>query len=561
MNRLTDIIHSLWIKISRRLKASFYVYLAVAFTFVVLADSLLLNRTAKMKQASFDLMIRNRIIVSKPDPDIVIVDINEASLAAMAKDYGRWPWPRQVMGEFLEQIEKQRPKAVVFDILFSDPDVYNPDSDAYFNDAVNKTDNTFFTLLRLDPQNDNLSNILPEQIPGTTRVPGEVSENKPIAVVLPFFEAAIKGGRLGINNIYPDSDGVARQYTVHRKDYGWLIPSLPARVVTWFGNNLPDRDDILINWRGKPFTYNYAGFSEVFWDMTSKNHARPQDEFTGKIVIIGSTAAGLFDVKPTPMDSLHPGVEILATAIDNLKHDDYLRVPNTKFFNLLLALLIIWATAIAFFKNVGQEKFARIFGASQFLLIGISYASINLMTTYINLTGPVMFGVAYFTCAKIYYFSTGKILEKSAVMSSVASEGELYAALMLIQAGGDLEASGEKAVAAIRRSLEKHGIQAKNVETMKGAQKGIWGLFEGTIAVSWTCGFNDERTKGLIREEAKEVEEASAELRQTEDGKAGVMSVIFQEGRIDGGERARDGWILLFGEALMRLNEEGRRKT
>jgi adenylate cyclase len=294
--------------------------------------------------------------------------------------------------------------------------------------------------------------------------------------------------------------------------------------------------------------------------MTSREHKRPQNEFFGKIVIIGSTAAGLFDIKPTPMDRLHPGVEILATAIDNLKHDDYLRVPGTRLFNLLLALLIIWATATAFFKNVGQEKFARIFGASQFLLIGISYASINLMTTYINLTGPVMLGIAYFTCAKIYYFAAGKILEKSAVMSSVVSEGELYAALMLIRVSEGLEAPGEKAVAMIRRSLEKHGIQAKNVETLKGAQKGIWGLFEGTIAVSWTCRFDNKEKKVLIMEEAKKVEEASAELRQTEDGKPGVMSVIFHEGRIDGGEQARAGWILLFGEALMRLNE-GRTKT
>lgn len=560
MNWITGTIQRLWLTIGKRLKANFYIYLAIIFTFVVFADSFVFNRTAKMKQASFDLMIKRRMIVGKPDPDIVIVDINEASLAAMAKDYGRWPWPRQVMGEFLEQIEKQHPRAVVFDILFSDPDVYNPDSDAYFNDAVNKTDNTFFPVLRLDPQDDHLSSILPEQIPGTSPVPGEAMEGKPVAVVLPFFEAAIKGGRLGLHNIYPDSDGVARQYIVHRKDYGWLIPSLPSRVVTWLGMKLPDRDDILINWRGKPFTYHYAGFADVFWDMTSKDHKRPQNEFTGKIVIIGSTAAGLFDVKPTPMDSLFPGVEILATAIDNLKHDDYLRVPDTKLFNLLLALLIIWATAIAFFKNVGQDRFASIFGASQFLLIGISYASINLMTTYINLTGPVMLGIAHFTCAKIYSFAAGKVLEKSAVMSSVASEGELYAALMLVKVSEGLEASGEKAVAVMRRSLGKHGIQATNVETLKGAQKGIWGLFEGTIAVSWTCGFDDEEKKRLIMEEVKKVEEAAAELRQTGDEKPGVMSVLFHEGRIDGGEQARAGWILLFGEALTRLNEAGRRK-
>jgi len=53
-----------------------------------------------MRQKAFDLMVRSRLIVPKPDKDIVIVDINEASLAAMAKDFGRYPWPRQVLENF-----------------------------------------------------------------------------------------------------------------------------------------------------------------------------------------------------------------------------------------------------------------------------------------------------------------------------------------------------------------------------------------------------------------------------------------------------------------------------
>lgn len=554
-------IYRLLLKVGKRLKASFYLYLAGIFTLVVFADSLALNITAGMKQASFDLMIKNRVVVRKPDPDIVIVDINEASLAAMAKDYGRWPWPRQVMGEFVEQIEKQLPMVIVFDILFSDPDVFNPDSDAYFNAAVSNTNNTFFPALRLDPKNDSLSSVLPEQIPGTIPVQGEAMRGKPVAVVLPFFEAALNGGRLGIHNIYPDSDGVARQYLVHRRDYGWLIPSLPARVVEWLGMKLPDRESILINWRGKPFAYHYVSFSDVFFDMTSKDRRRPQNEFTGKIVLVGSTAAGLFDVKPTPMDRLHPGVEILATAIDNLKHDDYLRVPDTRVSNLLLALLIIWTTAIALFINVGQEKFGRFFGASQFLLVAISYASINLMTAYINLTGPVMLGVAYFTGARIYSFGARKILERSAVMFSVTSEGELYAALMLIRFGGDPDLASEKAVARIRSRLGKHGIQARSVETLKGLQKGIWGLFEGMIAVSWTCPVDDEKKRGLIMEEAATVEKASADFWEAEGGKPDGVSFVFHEGKLDGGEQAKAGWTTLLGEALVRQNVAGRTKT
>ena len=90
MNWIASNIQRLWLKVGTRLKASFYLYLAVIFTLAIFADSFLLNITAKMKQSSFDLMIKHRLVVRKPDPDIVIVDINEASLAAMAKDYGNW---------------------------------------------------------------------------------------------------------------------------------------------------------------------------------------------------------------------------------------------------------------------------------------------------------------------------------------------------------------------------------------------------------------------------------------------------------------------------------------
>lgn len=559
MNWVTIKIQRAWNAVGSRLKASFYLYLAVVFTFVVLADSFVLNVTAKMRQTSFDLMIRNRLVVAPPDPDIVIVDINEASLAAMAAEYGRWPWPRLVMGEFLEGIERQNPKAVVFDVLFSDPDVFNPDSDAYFNDAVAATDNTFFPMLRLDPDSDSLSEFTADRIPGARPLAGqEAKPASPIAVVLPFFDAAMQGGRIGTHNIYPDVDGVSRQYTVYRDEHGWLVPSLPARVVEWMGIESPMKDSVLINWRGKPFTYRYVGFADVYFDMQNRESKRPKDEFKGKIVLIGSTAAGLFDVKATPMDRLFPGVEILATAIDNLKNDDYLRVPDMKFVNLLLALLIVWATAAAFYRNMGQEMVDKLFGASQFMLIAVSYASINLLTTYINLTGPVMLGVAYFSCARVYASSARKALEKSAVMSTIATEGEQYAALTVIRIRSGQDAAGEKAVARLRKGLVKRVVHAKSVEVLKGAQKGIWGLFEGMVVVSWTCIAADEAEITLVREEAKKVEAAAVELWRASGGKPEGVECIYHEGRIEGGGHARAGWAALFGEALMRWGAAGK---
>ena len=109
-SRLRIVLAAFSAMLARRWKNNFYLYLAALFTLLALADTAFLHVTANMRQTTFDMMMRNRIIVSKPDPDIVIVDINEASLAAMAKEYGRWPWPRQVLGEFLEQIKKEKKK-------------------------------------------------------------------------------------------------------------------------------------------------------------------------------------------------------------------------------------------------------------------------------------------------------------------------------------------------------------------------------------------------------------------------------------------------------------------
>jgi CHASE2 domain-containing sensor protein len=556
-HRLRSILSRLSALLAKKWKRGFYLYLAGIFTLLITADALFLHLAADMKQTAFDMMVRYRVVVPQPDPDIVIVDINEASLAAMAKDYGRWPWPRQVLGEFVEQIEKQRPKAIVFDILFSDPDVYNPDSDAYFDSAIAATGNTFFPMLRLDPADDALSRIKPAMIPGVVALSSEAQRDATVAMVLPHFKAALEGGRLGLHNIYPDADGITRQYPVYRDDYGWKIPSLPLRIAQQLKLHQPEAQRVLLNWRGPPFTYRSVSFSDVFADLTSKNKQRPPDEFTGKIVIVGSTAPSLFDIKPTPLSRMHPGVEILATAIDNFKHDDYLRFPDARIAYLLLTLAIVWATAWGFYRNVGQDKFDRLFGASQFILLAISYASINFTTTYINLTGPVTLGLAYFTLARLYAFATGKALEISAVRASQELGGELHGVLVLIRLGVPAGTLSEAAREKIRRQLEKSGSATKSVEILKGRQKGIWGLFEDTQAISWLRPADDEDSRLRIVRDINAISQAIGPLLRKHAANAdNDVDWFVHEGPITGGDEACDSWRALFAETLLRWKVE-----
>ena len=551
----------LYERIARLWKYSFYLYLAGVFSVFAVLDTTVLHFTGNMRQAAFDTMVRYRLIVPKPDPDIVIVDINEASLAAMAGDYGRWPWPRQVMGEFVEQIEKQQPKAVVFDILFSDADVYNPDSDAYFNDAIAATNNTFFPMLRLDPSSDSLSQVKPAMIPGVTPLPG-AQPNATVAVVLPHFQAALDGGCLGLHNIYPDADNVARRYSVYRDDYGWKLPSLPARIAQELGWSIPPAQEVLLNWRGKPFTYHYVSFSDVFTDMGSKEKRRPQDEFKDKIVIIGSTAPSLFDIKATPMDKMHPGVEILATAIDNFKHGDALRFPEARFLYLLLTLSIVWATAWGFYRNTGRDKIDRAFGLSQFILLGISYASINLTNTYINLTGPVAIGLAFFSLARLYAVATGKALGQNMVRTAAARSGDLHATLLLIRLDTERNVISTAALEKIRHGLEKTGTLAKSVDVLRGEQKGLWDLFEKTITVSWVAEAGDATATAAIANDTEAVLAGLPPLlRRYLAQPDNAAQHFIHHGHIFGGDAARAGWRVMFAEAVLAWDNQEEGKT
>ncbi len=537
--------------LARRLKTGFYLHLAALFSVLIVADAAFFHLSVNMKQGAFDMMVKYRLIVPEPDKNIVIVDIDEASLASMAKEYGRWPWPRQVLGEFVEQLEKQHPKAVVFDILFSDPDVYNPDSDAYFDAAISATDNTYFPMLRLDPADDRLSQIKPGMIPGVQQ--SAAATDSSVAMVLPFFRSVLDSGRMGLHNIYPDADGIVRQYPVYRNDYGWIIPSLPLTLARHLSFQEPEAERVLLNWRGPPFSYRTVGFAELFRDFSSRNKLRPGDEFTGKIVIIGSTAPSLFDIKPTPLSRNHPGVEILATAIDNFEHGDFLRFPDARIVYLLLTLTVIWTTAWGFYRNTGRDKIDMLFGASQFILLGISYASINFTDTYINLTGPVTLGLAYFTIARLYDFATSRELAHSTIRNAQQRSGELHGTLMLIRMEGGM--LNDRVREKIRHGLEKTGSQDKSVEIIKGDQQGLWDLFEDTLAISWLSEADGNTQQ--IRQDIDALQRAAPSLlhKYCPSEQNDIASFVF-EGKIAGGEATRDSWRWLFAQALLAWHEE-----
>jgi len=547
--------------LTRKLKSNFYLYLATLFTVFLLLDASVFHRGENMRDKAFDFMVKHRVLQPKADKDIVIVDINEASLAAFAKEYGRWPWPRQVLGEFVENVQAQNPKAIVFDILFSDADIYNPDSDAYFNEVITACDNCFFPILRLDASQDSLSKLKYAQIPGLKASTG-ADKSAILAAILPHFEGALKANRLGTHNVYPDVDGIVREYRMFHNDDGWNLPALPlvvAQFVTAKNSDLLPQN-MLINWRGKPFSYTYATFSDVFTDLASKVKKRPQNEFSNKIVIIGSTAPGLFDIKPTAMDKQFPGVEILATAIDNAKHGDYLKVWRGKTPYIFLSLLLIWATTLAFYFNVDRDRFNSIFARSQLGLLALSYVAINVSNTYLDLTAPILWAVALFGIAKIYALANDRALQRWLAFGIKADAATTSVLIMPILVESE-EPLGNSLLKKLKRNIELVSTTPNNIEFIQGTQSGIWGLFGDVIVVSWLYADDNPEYANIAKQDAQNIISLLPTLVENLGlPKDTSTRYSMHDGKLISGQESNatlaSQWRTIFAQAVIKLEHE-----
>ena len=319
---------------------------------------------------------------------------------------------------------------------------------------------------------------------------------------------------------------------------------------------------MLINWRGKPFTYSYATFSDVFTDLASKTKVRPPHEFTNKIVIIGSTAAGLFDLKATAMDKQFPGVEILATAIDNIKHGDYLKVWRGKTPYVLMSLLLIWLTTVAFYFNVDRDRFNSIFTGSQIGLLVLSYIAINFTNTYLDLTAPLLWAAALFGVAKIYALATDRALQRWLAfgVKGDAAEHSVLIMPILIEASEPLS---DALLKKIKRSIELASTTPNNIEILQGTQSGIWGLFGDMIIVNWMYA----DSKAEYGEAAKQDALAIAQLLPTFIAHLGLplgtlTRYALHEGKLSNSNLSiaanslASQWRTLFAQAVIKLEHE-----
>lgn len=257
-----------------------------------------------------------------PDERIVIVAIDDFSFNWTGY---QWPWPRTYLAEIVTWLNEAGAEMVGLDVFLFEED---PEGDAIFAAALAETPLSVNVVQKYTDQQGVVSLRLPQ----------------------PIYQDVLDGQ--GITPILLDDDAIARSLIVHdqfleQDYYNWafevaglyLDGTHPGNAapdsLTLNGNEVPlINNRFLIDFRGPAETYPiYSAARVVLGDY-------PAENFKDKIVLIGATSVTLQDVYPTPFSSRTrtSGVEIVATAVDSLLNQNYLRVAPI-WVNILLIFL------------------------------------------------------------------------------------------------------------------------------------------------------------------------------------------------------------------------------
>lgn len=313
-------------------------FICFAVTVLVLAVYLLNGFDAlELKTVDFRFQYRGNRPVNS---DIVVVTVDEESIAKL----GRWPWPRSTHARLIRSLKKAGATVVAFDTLFTEVDRENPGSDSALASASKEAGNVVSAFF-------------------FKQVDHSVLGKDPLFP----YEKLLESGPIGYVNLEPDRDGVTRRAPLvlfeEGSDQGKLnvYPSISVmalalsrgRTMEQLFGELPIRvdqndihlskNDLFINFafdRTSPTgfaypTYSYADVLDSKLDLPS--------HFGGKIVLVGATAAALFDLKAIPYVPIHPGVMVHANVLDNLISGQFMREVSpdmTVLYVILLGVLL-----------------------------------------------------------------------------------------------------------------------------------------------------------------------------------------------------------------------------
>ncbi len=387
----------------------------------------------------FDLLsINKKAPFNQTSNTTVVVEIDEKSL----EQFGQWPWPRLLLAKGLEEILRQHPAAVGLDIFFPEPDRTSPQ----------QITNFYQQTLGLEIQlNDFPPDLLDHDL-----IMAHILQSGPI--ILPLFSSArgatndcdLTAGSLlslpnglhlpqsqsllcntpvlqksaqgfGYINAAIDNDGIFRRQSLVMEYNGSVVPNLALAMLRQVDPNLhvnvsdDDWSSGTISFIDRQIPFNRKGeilnrlYSEEVFTRVSMTDlisgAVPDSLLTGKLVLIGATAAGLYDQYMTASGDIIPGVFIHAALLENIMQGQLIYQPETakktvQILSFICSLLIVWLVferhyLISWIVFLGTTTLALIFSwyqlqQGQYLSIGFFLAPFSFLFFIISLFFSVL---------------------------------------------------------------------------------------------------------------------------------------------------------------------------
>jgi len=373
----------------------------------------------RLRSFDFYQILKPRIPTVKP---VVIVDIDEDSLRAL----GQWPWPRTLVADLVEKLKNLGTVAIGFDILFPEEDRMSPNLAAQ---TFRNIDEETKAKLQKLPSNDDVlaatlkrsrvvlgqSGILRTTPPDPAMPQTGIATRGPDPAAflvtfpgllrnVPVLEQAAAGrGLLSIRN---ERDGIVRRVPLVLRAGGIVAPALTLdmlRVVTNSGAVLINADAAgvrNVGVRGLEIPTDNAG--QLWIHFGPHDPARyvaakdviegrvPADRFAGKLVLIGTSAVGLLDIKTTPLDPAIPGVEIHAQILESVLSRIVLSHPNWATVAELAIALVVGLILTLLAPALGAGTLLGLFALSASLVIALSWYLFASAETLIDLSFPLL---------------------------------------------------------------------------------------------------------------------------------------------------------------------------
>ena len=369
--------------------------------------------------------------------DIVIVDIDEKSLSEL----GQWPWSRNKIATILSNLASANVAIIGLDIVFAEADNSSPkrvleklgithlgakDYDSILAETLKKTPTILGYIFDFEEAiqkglTPNISTVILEKNFNNVEF---LPKAKGVIANIPMLQQRSMSS--GFFNTLPDYDGIVRSVPLLVKYKDNIFPSLALEVsrliqksdtiainYTKAGIKTIDIGELSIptdrfgrlwvNYKGERMQYRYISAVNIH------NNTFLKRDIENKIVLIGTSSAGLLDLRATPFDSVFPGVEIHATAIDNILNQNFVSYASwVEAFNVASIIFLLLLTTLFFlFFNAIKTAFLYILTICGFM--SLSFYFFTEEGIILNIVYPLLSSILlYMILASLHFFLESK---------------------------------------------------------------------------------------------------------------------------------------------------------